>query len=230
MQRSLPFSPRFVQLIALVVLTLAGSAMAGPPLICHSFDIGAEKSLPWMGNSWNLAGNESYDTANLVRDTMAILDANAPVIVRMETLRRATLYARKDPRAAKELLTRLHARATAAGTGKENALALFDLGYLAETYHQWLKDQDPAAGLDGYGFVKKALTLRGNDAEMEFAAALITLRDPGQDHLEHSQRAIAGAKADALLARNLASHFLGNEKQTVAQALTQKTNFAGGEQ
>ncbi len=226
MKHSLAFSPRFAQRVGLVVLILAGSALAGPPLICHPFDIGDAKSLPWTGSAWNLSGNQSYDTGNLVRDTITILDANTPVIVHMETLRRATLFAQKDPRAAKELLTRLHARATAG----EDALALFDLGYLAETYHQWLKGQDPAAGLDGYGFVKKALTLRGSDAEMELGAALITLRGPHQDHLEHSQRAIAGAKADALLASNLASRFLGNERQTVADVLTRKTNFAGGEQ
>ncbi len=226
MRHPLAFSPRFAQRVGLVVLILAGSALAGPPLICHRFDIGDAKSLPWIGSSWNISGNQSYDTGNLARDTMALLDANAAVIVRMETLRRATLYAQQDPRAAKELLTRLHARATAG----RDALALFDLGYLAETYHQWLKGQDPAAGLDGYDFVKKALALRGNDAEMEFAAALIALRGPHKDQMEHSQRAIAGAKADALLAHNLASRFLGDEKQTVAEVLTRKTNFAGGEQ
>ena len=225
MKRSLPFSPRFA-LVALGVLTLATSAVAGPPLICHPFDIGAAKSLPWTGSAWDLSGNEGYDASNLARDTIALLDSNTPVIVRMETLRRATLYARKDSRAAKELLTRLHARAT----GNQDALAWFDLGYLAETYRQGLKDQNPAAGLDGYSFVMKALALRGNDAEMEFAAALITLRGPFPEHLQHSQKAIAGAKADALLARNLASRFLGNERQTVAQALTQKTSFGGGEQ
>ena len=227
MQRSVP---RFVQLVGLVVLTLAGSAIAGPPLICHAFDIGAEKSLPWTGSAWNLSGNENYDTANLVHDTLALMDTNAPVIVRMETLRRASLYARKDPRAAKELLTRLHSRAMAGDTSRQNALALFDFGFLVETYHQWLKDQDPAAGLDGYSLVKRALTLHGNDPEMEFAAALITLRGPQQAHLEHSRRAIAGAKADSLLARNLASRFLGDNKLTVAEALTLKTNFGGGQQ
>lgn len=227
MQRSLP---RFAHLVGLIVLTFAGSAVAGPPLICHAFDIGAEKSLPWTGSAWNLSGNENYDTANLVHDTLALMDTNAPVIVRMETLRRASLYARRDPRAAKELLTRLHSRATAPDTGKQNALALFDFGFLVETYHQWIKDQDPAAGLDGYSFVKRALTLRGSDPEMEFAAALITLRGPQQAHLEHTRKAIAGANADALLARNLASRFLGDDKLTVADALTLKTNLGGGHQ
>src|SRR5260370_18699730 len=177
MKHSLAFSPRFARRVGLVVLILAGSALGGPPLICHPFDIGDAKSLPWTGSAWNLSGNQSYDTGNLVRDTITILDANTPVIVHMETLRRATLFAQKDPRAAKELLTRLHPRATAG----EDALAFSDLGYLADTYHQCLKGQDPAAGLDGYGFVKKALTLRGSDAEMELGAALITFRGPHQD-------------------------------------------------
>src|SRR5215831_16292220 len=94
----------------LLLLILITPVLAGPPLICHRLEIGKAKSLPWIGNSWNLTGNENYDTRNLVRDTLAILDSNTPVIVRMETLRRATLYARNDAQAAKELLTRLHAR------------------------------------------------------------------------------------------------------------------------
>src|SRR5712692_407456 len=120
-----------------------------------------------------------------VKDTLEILKPGTPVLVRMETLRRATLYARKDPVAAKELLARLHARATAAeSSGHSDALAWFDVGYLAETYKQWLgqnlphmtdgmrMDPNPAAGVDGYALVKKAIGLRGSDPQMEFAAAL----------------------------------------------------------
>src|SRR5260370_598362 len=62
MKHSLAFSPRFAQRVGLVVLNLAGSALAGPPLICHPFDIGDAKSLPWTGSAWNLSGNQSYDT------------------------------------------------------------------------------------------------------------------------------------------------------------------------
>ena len=201
----------------LFVLTLVLPVFAGPPLICHRFEIGAAKSLPWAGTAWDLSGNENYDTRNLVRDTLDILDSKAPVLVRMETLRRATLYARNDPQAAKELLTRLHTRTT---DKPSDALAWFDVGYLAATYSQWLK-QNPAAGLDAYDLVKKAIALRGNDPEMEFAAALITLNGPEQDHQEHAQKAIAGAKTDPLLAQNLSSQFLGN--QTVSQVLTQSS-------
>ena len=209
---SLPFAASI-----LLILTFTLSAFAGPPLICHRFEIGSAKSLPWAGTAWNLSGNENYDTRNLVRDTLDILDSKAPVLVRMETLRRATLYARNDPQAAKELLTRLHARTA---DRPSDALAWFDAGYLAATYSQWLK-QNPAAGVDAYSLIQKAISLRGNDPEMEFAAALITLRGPEKDHQEHAQRAIAGAKTDPLLAQNLSIQFLGN--QTVSQALTQNS-------
>src|SRR5215471_10540943 len=129
MKRHFKFA-RFTTLACLSVLVLVTAALAGPPLICHPFDIGTAKSLPWTGTSWNLSGNEGYDTANLVRDTLTLLTPDIPVIVRMETIRRATLYARKDPRAAKELISRLYARATAAETTNPDPLAYFDVGYL----------------------------------------------------------------------------------------------------
>jgi len=220
---------RFAAGVLLALFGLLTSAFAGPPLICHRLDIGDAKSLPWNGSAWDLAGNENYDTKNLVHDTLAILDTGAPVIVRMETLRRATLYARKDPQAAKELLTKLYQRATAGeAAGRSDALAWFDAGYMAAAYRQWLgKDQNPAAGIDGYSLVSKALALGGQkDPQMEFAAALITLQGPEEAHREHAQRAIAGAKNDPLLARNLANRFLGNEKQTVSEALAR--NIAPG--
>ena len=210
-------------LVSILLFILVTSALAGPPLICHRIEIGTARSLPWAGTAWNLSGNENYDTRNLVRDTLAILDSNAPVLVRMETMRRATLYAGKDSQAAKELVIRLHARTN---IQPADALAWFDVGYLAAAYGQWLK-QNPASGLDAYALVQKALSLRGNDPEMEFAAALITLRGPEKDHQEHARKAVAGAKSDPLLAQNLASRFLGND-QTVAEMLT--TNTAGRQQ
>src|SRR5436305_3766045 len=209
-----------LRLIAAVLFTffLVSSCFAGPPLLCHPFDIGNAKSLPWTGSGWNLSGNENYDSRNLAQDTLALLKTDTPIIVRMETLRRATLYARKDPQAAKELLTRLYQRTTGAHA---DALAWFDAGYLAAVLTQWSgKKQNSAAGIDGYSLVKKAIMLKGGpDAEMEFAAALITL-DPAQpEHQQHAQKAMAGAKNDPLLAKNLASHFLGSPKQTVAEPI-----------
>ena len=211
---------RFVLQIAAVSLSFATVVYAGPPLICHSIQIGDAKSLPWVSHSWNLSGTENYDTKNLVSDTLAILNADTPVLVRMETLRRATLYVRQNPQVGNELLMRLHARATdAERAGHADALAWFDAGYLAEAYKQWLPKEtpNPAAGVDGYAWVKNALALRGTDPQMEFAAALITLSGPEKEHREHVMRATAGAKQDPLLAQNLASRFMGTNSETIAQ-------------
>jgi len=229
-------SSRFAIVLVAAVLCFANVAQAGPPLICHTIEIGQAKSLPWISHNWNLSGGENYDTKNLVRDTLEILSPSTPVLVRMETLRRATLYARKDPVAAKELLARLHARATSAeSSGHADALAWFDAGYLAETYKQWIGqnlphmtdgmrlDPNPAAGVDGYALVKKAIGLRGSDPQMEFAAALITLSDPQEEHRQHALRAIAGAKTDSLLAQNLASHFIGPQSQTMSEILAKNS-------
>lgn len=210
--------PRLAISIAVVLVGFTSYAQAGPPLICHPIEIGQAKSLPWI--DWNQKGTGGYDLKNLTRDTLAILDSSAPVLLRMETLRRATIYARQDPQVAKELLTRLQARAAnSTDSGLSEALAWFDVGYLIETYQQWIgkAEPNPAAGLDGYAWVKKAVRLRGQDPEMEFAAALITLTGPESDHREHARKAMAGASNDPLLAQNLASDF---HSQTVSELLT----------
>jgi hypothetical protein len=229
-------STRFATALVAALLSFASIAQAGPPLICHAFQIGKATSLPWVSESWNLSGGEKYDTKNLVKDTLEILKPDTPVLVRMETLRRATLYARKDPVAAKELLARLHARATSAeSAGNADTLALFDAGYLVETYKQWIgqnlphmtdgmrMDANPASGVDGYALVKKAIALRGDDPQMEFGAALITLSGPQEAHRQHAQKAIAGAKTDALLAQNLAAHFVGPKTETMSELLAKNS-------
>jgi len=92
--------PRLAISIVAILLGLTISAQAGPPLICHPIEIGQAKSLPWV--DWNQKGSGGYEVKNLTRDTLAVLDSSTSVLVRMETLRRATLYARQDPQAAKE--------------------------------------------------------------------------------------------------------------------------------
>jgi hypothetical protein len=225
----------FATALFIALLCFASIAQAGPPLICHTIEIREAKSLPWISHSWNLTGGENYDTKNLVRDTLDILGPDTPVLVRMETLRRATLYARKDPLAAKELLAKLYARATSAeSAGHPDGLAWFDVGYLAESYKQWIGqnlahmtdgmriDPNPAAGVDGYSMVKKAISIRGANPQMEFAAALITLSGPQEAHREHALKAMAGAQNDPLLRENLASHFIGDRSETMS-ALLAKT-------
>jgi hypothetical protein len=201
-----------------IVLTCTAPLFAGPPLICHAIEIGRAQTLPWVDLNYH-KGDGSYNLQNLTKDTLAILNSNPVVLVRMETLRRATLYARQDQQAAKELLTRLRARATEVPEDARGALAWFDFGYLAESYKQWMgkNEPNPATGVDGYGWVKRAIQQRGDDPEMEFAAALITSTTPNGDYRGYVQKAIAGSKTDALLAQNLASHF-GSE--TISGILT----------
>ncbi len=210
---------------SLLFLLFAGAVLAGPPLICHAFDIGDAKSLPWVSNDWNLTGNEGYDTSKLANDTVAILAADSSVLVHMETLRRATLYARKDPVAAKQLFIRVTLGTKSAQPTESRALTYFDSGYLAEAYKQWLGDasHNPASGIDGYAVVQEAIRLRGQDPQMELAAALITLNGPVAEHQAHAQKAIAGAKNDPLLARNLASRFFPGQGPTIAEMISKTT-------
>jgi len=195
--------------------TLAASASplrAGTPLTCFPFNIGNAPSLPWDSTAdqrnWNTPKSD-YDTKRLADDTINLLGEKTPVIVRMETMRRATLYGRKDPAAAADLLARLKARALGSKQGRTNPLSLFDYGYLVETYKQASvlygekKNANAGGGENGYAYVLEALALRGNDAEMEFAAALIASWPRQVKYKEHYQRAVAGASGDQLLAANL---------------------------
>ena len=223
-------SSRLSLVVLATMLGIASSAQAGPPLICHVISIGNAKSLPWTSN---VGIDPNYDVKNLASDTLAVLTPATPVLVRMETLRRATLYARQDPHAAKELLTRLYARAKDSDSaGQPDALAWFDAGYLVECYKQWIgrnlphmtdgmrMDPNPAANLDGYAWVTRSIGLRGSDPEMEFAAALITLNGPAAAHQDYAQKAIAGAKSDPLLARNLSAHFWKTPSPSMADVIS----------
>lgn len=209
---------RFTVAILAAVLAFVTPALAGPPLVCHPIDIGSAQSLAWTTNMGNLAGRGDYDLAHLTAETIALLNPNTPVLVRMETLRRATIYAQRDSEVAKRLLLTLKSRTDA---NQNDALAQFDYGYLIECYRHaqlsrslgmtaWGRGEwvNPAAGVDGYSSVVKAIELRGQDPAMEFAAALITLDSHKSDHQEHARKALAGAKEDSLLAKNEENHDL----------------------
>jgi hypothetical protein len=191
--------------VALVSL-LAAPAVAGPPLVCRPFDIGGEGSLPWDTTTGSWKGMRGdYEVSRLRGDTMTLLTPSTPVLVRMETLRRAALYASTDEAAARGLLSALLDRARGRNAG---ALEVFDAGYLVETYKQ-LRPIAPstaalAAGIDGYGMVRSTLEARGHDPAMEFAAAMMTVDGgKGAAWAEHARTARAGSAADQLLARNI---------------------------
>ena len=199
-------------------LLFSTAALAGPPLLCRPFDTGGATSLPW-GKGWN-APDRSYDTARVQADTLRLLDARAPVIVRMETLRRAAIYASANGASLGALASALDARIAGAKTPQAKSLALFDAGYFAET----LQDIERLQGYDMPGIGKvdlvalrgmlakgdgslriaQAVALRGDDASMRFAAALVSAADERKaDYNAHARMARAGAEGDRLLARNI---------------------------
>src|SRR4029079_8348644 len=118
-------------------LVIAAPALAGPPLLCHPFDIGNAKSLPWVGEkSWD-EGAPRYKLDRLVADTEAVLTPSTPVIVRMETLRRAALYASTDATISSQLIKRFITRAEASEVaGRPDALAYLDAAYLAGAFNE----------------------------------------------------------------------------------------------
>ena len=206
----------FVVSCALAVLSLAAPALAGPPFICHPFEIGGTASLPWVDGDY-LGMRGDYDITRVVADTQALLKPDMPTIARMETLRRAVLYASRDRVLAERLVAALTARVHAAdGTGHADALALFDAGYVLEAMseiemlgHHMGSDLASRgrtlAGMtrpdDGRALILKSAALRADDAGIAFALALISKTEEKQPHL---LKARAAAKQDRLLATNMA--------------------------
>ncbi len=216
---------------ALALMLLLQPALAGPPLICHPIEIGDAKSLPWSGPNWRDVKRD-YDLHRLVEETVALLQPNTPVLARMETLRRATIYAVwarvdhevgmpvKDTRIADALLDRLMERTREALRNNQSpALPLFDAGYLLSCYQQ--AGYQPASGrLDGYGMVRKAAGFNVSPAEMQFALSLISRHPKHEGHGQHLQKALAGAAEGSLLAKNLVRHF-GQPGQSLAALRSQ---------
>ena len=190
--------------LVLVALT-AAPALAGPPLVCFPFDIGTARSLPWNSDArtWK-AIRTDYRIAGLTGDTLALLMPTTPVIVRMETLRRAAIYATTDAVAGRGLLQTLLDRARAKGA---EPMASFDAGYLAATYKQLepisASTAALASGIDGYGLVQASLERVPTDPAVAFAAALVAADGHRAAALQHERTARAGAPADALLAKNI---------------------------
>jgi len=203
--------------VLVLALASASPALAGPPLLCHPFDIGGAASLPWDGSSSWYHGRSGYDVSHVVADTDALLTPTTPIVVRMETLRRAVIYASGDAKTASALLDHVMDRVRMAdAAGKPDALAYLDAAYVNEAMREitWL-DQSPewrtrAAALRplvkdgaGYALVQKTVELMPNDPCVHFAAALISADKHRDAYAAHAAKARAGASGDPLLARNI---------------------------
>ncbi len=201
------------------LLLFAPAAFAGPPLLCHPFDTAGAPSLEWGGRGWNEA-SRNYDLSKLVANTGVLLTPQTPVIARMETLRRAAIYASRDGQIARNLAASLESRVAKATTPDAKALALFDAGYYAETLQDIVRLQGydmPGVGKadtaalraivakgDGSVRIGQALALRPNDPAMNFAAALVATADERKtDVASHTRLARAGVGRDRLVALNI---------------------------
>jgi hypothetical protein len=203
--------------LALAAMVIAAPVFAGPPLLCHPFDIGQARSLPWDGGGGWSDGKSDYKVDRVIADTEALLTSSTPVLVRMETLRRASLYASTNAQVAKQLLSRLVARADASETaGRPDALALLDAAYVTEAYREIasMSASPEFAGraegvraaignADGYALISRSVAARPGDPAIHFAAALIAADKNQARYADHATKARAGAATDPLLAKNL---------------------------
>lgn len=213
--------PLLTAVVLVAALVPARPAQAGPPLLCHPFEIGSAASLPWNGHSSWFDGKADYPLSRLASDTEALLGPSTPILVRMETLRRAAIYASRDPKVAATLLERLTVKTRQAAP--PDALALLDVAYATEALRQitmiggitGYKDRVDAIrevlrDRDGWSHMKASLAARPDDPALQFAAALIASDKDRGAYLEHARRARAGAATDTLLARNL--HHVGGAR------------------
>jgi len=204
----------------MLVLVAAAPALASPPLLCHPFNIENARSLPWSGVTGWRDGRADYNVANLPKDIDSLLTPSTPIIVRMETMRRAAIYASRDLQVASAMVsTYLKRVAASEQKGEGDAMTMLDAAYFVEALRQFSHLGEPpefrerapklaalVASTDGYLLVKKSLALRPNDASLEFAAALIASDKSRTAYGEHLQKARAGAATDRLLALNLGAY------------------------
>ncbi|MBI1896245.1 MAG: hypothetical protein HYZ57_02685 [Acidobacteria bacterium] len=216
---------KHLSIATLTLIVLAGHAAAGPPMICHTYAIGNDTSLPWGTdkNSWSNP-DPKYDVANLAADTLKLLDSGKPLLTRMETLRRAAVYSSKNTAAGLELASRLTARALATEVkGQNNSLALFDAGYFVESMKQMshMSKSNAFSGIDGYDWAKRSLPGLQDRLAAEYALGLMQAETSWPN--EHIRRAVAGAREGSLLAENLIKHFQNQSLAAVKQTLAVKS-------
>ena len=209
---------RIPPLLAFATMLIGTPASAGVLLVCHSYDIGDARSLPWKDSlNWS-AERPDYDLQHLVTDTEALLTPTTAIVVRLETLRRAAIYASHDRDLATRLLDRLSARVDSSRrAGRADTLALVDAAYLSATFRQLAllgPDADfrqRAANVlplgqrdDALRLIEEAVLQRPADPAVGFAAALIAWGWNQPKFYQYAHDTRVSAARDPLVARNVA--------------------------
>ena len=203
-----------IPLAALVLFATVSPALAGPPLLCHPFDIGDARSLPWDGG-WS-EGRRDYNVASLVADTEAILAPATPVIVRMETLRRAALYASRDATVATRLLAMVNDRAappSAPARHRRWRCSMQDTWPppISRSRAPWRwRPRRPRHTIarvigrgNGMSLIDRTVAMRPDDGAIRFAAALVAAGTDKSAYSQHAAKAREAAGRDPLLANNI---------------------------
>ncbi len=174
------YCTRLFGMVVVLMLALTARALAGPPLICHANEINGARSLPWLAtDSWNGA-DPSYDLSHLANDTLALLGPQTPIVVQMETIRRAVIYASHRSGLADELAVRLFARTLdAQANGSPDPSAWFDAGYFVETARDGARifANVHAEQIDGLAWMRQAERLGGTGMESAVAMVERVLRE-----------------------------------------------------
>jgi hypothetical protein len=152
---------------------IASPAWAGPPLICHPADIGSARSLPWLAtSSWNGA-DPSYDVSHLRDDTLNLLTPSTPIGIRIETIRRAVIYATRQPGLSDQLTVALFGRVmNAEALGTADPSAWFDAGYYVETVNEVARiypNVHAVDHVDGVSWMRTAIHLGGGGMQTAVA-------------------------------------------------------------
>jgi len=208
---------RTIVVAGMLVAIAAANVGAGyAPLLFTVLDIDSATSLPWNSPRNYLGIVEGYDVHHLVADTERLLKQPMPTIVRMETLRRAAVYASRDAQAAEQLVAFVVGKVSVLPVpGPPDPMALFDAGYVLEVLQElqhfeegtkFFWQRDPAVvrvtrPYDGWALLKQSAALRPDDPSIQFTLGLMLPREAAEPYF---RRAREGARTDALLANNLA--------------------------
>ena len=163
---------RFGRTLVVSLLALSpAAAQAGPPLLCFPMAIG--EAAPSPGDPGTAGTRRAPTRSRAARRGHGGPWPRTQVLVRMETLRRAVIYASQNDGAASSLFDALRARA---GTScwkddplrSRPRLAWRRAGGAAHGRGRFLSAGPPE---DGYALVRQALAAGGPDPAMAFTAS-----------------------------------------------------------